>query len=129
MQESSKKLPGFDAPDLAREVENLTSAQLDSLPFGVIGLDANGIVRVFNKAEREISGFKDRAAQGRSFFVDVAPCMDNGYFKGRIDHARKAGSLNISFTFVGDFEDRDREISVRAQAARDGGIWIFHQRK
>ena len=73
-------------------------------------------------------GRGDRPAEGRLFFVDVAPCMDNGYFKGRIDKARAVGTLDIAFSFIGDFEDRAREIAVRAQSSPDGGIWIFHHR-
>ena len=118
-------LPPFDTPRLAEAVELLTPEQLDLLPFGVTGLDSQNLVRVFNKAEAEHSGFGDRAAAGRLFFVDVAPCMNNGYFKGRIDKARREGTLDITFNFVGDFSDCERELTVRAQSGKDGGFWIF----
>lgn len=122
------ELPTFSTPDLAGAVEALSRDKLDALPFGVIRLDENNVVQIYNKTEAKNSGRDERPTEGRLFFIDVAPCMDNGYFKGRIEQARKAGKLNISFTFIGDFADRAREISVRAQAANDGGIWIFHQR-
>ena len=121
-------LPDFSTPKLAEAVQGLSIEDIDRLPFGVIGLDSSGVVRVFNKAEARLSGLSDREAHGRLFFVDIAPCMDNGYFKGRIDKARAAGTLDIAFNFIGDFEDRAREISVRAQSSSDGGIWIFHHR-
>ena len=54
--------------------------------------------------------------------------MDNGYFKGKIDAARASGALDIEFTFVGDFSDRSRELTVRVQSAKDGGTWICHKR-
>ena len=95
----------------------------------MIGLDSNDQVRVYNATEARLSGYgSSRPSHGRSFFVDVAPCMNNSYFKGLIDKARAAGTLDIRFTFVGDFADRNRELTVRAQSARDGGIWIFHRR-
>ncbi len=122
------QLPSFDTPELATAVEALPARELDLLPFGVIGLDTKGVVRVFNATEAQSSGRKSRPSHGLDFFVDVAPCMDNGYFKGRIEKALKAGKLDISFTFIGDFSDRNRELSVRAQSASDGGIWIFHDR-
>ena len=121
-------LPHFDTPNLAEKVEVLTQEEIDRLPFGVIGLDSQGTVRVFNKTEAELSGYGSRPSHGTTFFVDVAPCMNNGYFKGRIEKARAAGKLDISFTFVGDFSDRNRELSVRVQGAKDGGTWIFVQR-
>jgi photoactive yellow protein len=122
-------LPDFETPKLAAAIEALSREDIDRLPFGVIGLNPDGSVRIYNKAEAELSGYKDRPSHGRLFFVDVAPCMDNGYFKGRIDKALKAGTLDISFSFVGDFSDRDRELFVRAQSASDGGYWIFIHRE
>jgi photoactive yellow protein len=123
-----KTLPDFDLPMLARAVEALTADEIDMLPFGVIGLDHEGVVRLYSKTEARLSGRKSRPTEGLLFFTDVAPCMDNEYFKGRIDKALKAGTLDIAFTHVGDFSDRRRELSVRVQSATDGGVWIFHQR-
>lgn len=118
----------FHAADLAAAVEALDVAQIDQLPYGVIGLDPAGIVRIYNRTEAQLSGRKDRPTVGHAFFADIAPCMDNAYFKGRIDAARAAGTLDIEFTFIGDFADRERELSVRVQSAGDGGVWIFHKR-
>lgn len=123
-----RSLPSFDTDRLAEAVEALSPEELDLLPFGVTGLDTEGVVRVCNRAEKEFSGYADRAALGRLYFVDVAPCLNNGYFKGRIDKARRDGTLDICFSFVGDFSDSERELSVRAQSASDGGLWIFIER-
>src|SRR5271166_27482 len=116
-----KTLPDFDLPNLAEAIEALTPEQIDQLPFGVIGLDTQGAVRLYSKTEAEQSGFGSRPAHGKIYFEDVAPCMNNGYFKGRIDKARAAGKLDICCTFTGDFIDRDRDLTVRVQSAKDGG--------
>jgi photoactive yellow protein len=121
-------VPDFQTPNLAAAIEALSPEEIDRLPFGVVGLDADGSIRVFNQTEARLSGYRNRPAHGRLFFIDVAPCMNNGYFKGRIDKALKAGTLDISFSFVGDFNDCDRELFVRAQSASDGGCWIFIHR-
>ena len=122
------KLPDFDTPRLADAIEELSADEINQLPFGVIGLDQDGRVRAYSKTEATLSGFGNRPILGKSFFTDVAPCMDNGYFKGKIDKARAAGRLDIRFSFIGDFSDRNRELTVRVQSAKDGGIWIFHKR-
>ncbi len=122
------ELPDFQTPNLAELVARLTPGEIDQLPYGVVCLDAENIVRVFNKTEARESGFGDRVAPGRRFFVDIAPCMDNGYFKGRIDKALRAGTLDIAFSFVGDFADTERELDVRIQSGSDGGRWIFIRR-
>ncbi len=118
-------LPTFNTAHLADAVEALASDELDKLSFGVVRLDPQGVVRVYNRTRTEQSGRGMMPTKGLSYFADVAPCLDNGYFKGRIDKARAAGALDISFSFIGDFNDRNREISVRAQPAKDGGTWIF----
>jgi photoactive yellow protein len=122
-------LPDFETKNLAEALEALTAEEIDQLPFGVIGTDPGGIVRVFSKAEAALSGYGSRPALGKDFFTDIAPCMANSHFKGRIDKARAAGALSISFTFIGDFEDSDRELSIRVQSAKDGGIWIAIKRE
>ena len=121
-------VPDFETPKLAEAIEQLQPDEIDRLPFGVIGLDANDQVRVYSATEARLSGYGGRPTHGKAFFLDVAPCMNNSYFKGLVDTARAAGTLDIRFTFVGDFSDRSRELTVRVQSAKDGGIWIFHQR-
>jgi hypothetical protein len=37
--------------------------------------------------------------------------------------------VELEFHHVGDFEDRDRELTVRIQSARTGGYWIFLRRE
>ena len=33
-----------------------------------------------------------------------------------------------SFSFIGDFNDPNRELDVRVQSATNGGYWIFMRR-
>jgi photoactive yellow protein len=124
----SANLPLFDTPKLAEAVEQLPTDQVDQLAFGAIRLDLTGAVTFMSQRERELSGRGDRPSIGLSFFTDIAPCMANPHFKGRIDAALAAGTLDAEFTHVGDFADRDREMRVRAQSAADGGVWLFLKR-
>lgn len=121
-------LPSFDQPHLARAIESLRPEEIDALPFGTIRLDEAGRVVFYSKAEGRLSGRGDRPVLGYDFFKDIAPCMDADHYKGRLDRALKARTVDIEFTHIGDFEDRDRELRVRIQSASDGGCWIFHSR-
>jgi photoactive yellow protein len=121
-------LPDFESPDLAHVVECMPLEAVDRLPFGVIRLDKDGIVTFYSKREAELSGRGGIPTVGLKFFSEVAPCMDNPGFRGRIEAARAAGTLDIEFNHLGDFADRSRELCVRAQSASDGGVWLFHQR-
>ncbi|UEM21254.1 PAS domain-containing protein [Skermanella mucosa] len=118
----------FDMPDLAGAIERLSGSEVDALSFGAIRLDAKGDVTFYSAAEARLSGYGTRPALGRSFFTDMAPCMDDKEFRGRIDHARAAGKYNLEFGWIGDFADRARELQVRIQPASDGGCWIFIRR-
>ena len=81
----------FDEPRLAEAVEKLSSEQVNALPFGAIRLDADGRVVSYSDAERRLSGYA-KEVFGRSFFVDIAPCMNNSKFRGRIEKARGGGA-------------------------------------
>ena len=128
MPKTSGSDPTFDTPNLAVEVEKLSFESVDRLSFGAIKLDRAGAVIFISQRERELSGRGDRPAIGLDFFTEIAPCMDNPRFKGRIDEAVAAGTLDAEFTHVCDFADRDRELFVRAQSASDGGVWLFMKR-
>lgn len=122
-------MPSFERPDLASAVEGLTAAELDDLPFGVVRLDHQGRVVAYIATEAELSGRGARAVLGRDFFTDVAPCLSGPDYKGRIDTAIAAGSVDIEMGCVGDFKDPDGEYRARILSASDGGLWIFHQRE
>jgi len=46
----------FNAPDLARRIDQLIQSDLDQLPFGVILLAREGIVLVYSQTEVRQSG-------------------------------------------------------------------------
>ncbi|MFO1024151.1 MAG: hypothetical protein U1E70_03115 [Acetobacteraceae bacterium] len=120
--------PDFDAPELARAIETLSADLIDTLPFGCVRLDANGIVVFYSTTERQLSGSGDRARVGLDFFTQVAPCMSAPAFRGRLESAMHTGRLDLEFGWVGDFDDAQREMRVRIQSATGGGCWIFIQR-
>jgi photoactive yellow protein len=121
-------LPDFDEPTLARAAEQLSEAQIDALPFGAIRLNADGTVEYYSNAERRLSGSGDRQRLGLHFFDQIAPCMDNDQYRGRVQKAIASGTLDLEFSHIGDFGDRDRELTVRIQSSSTGGYWIFMHR-
>jgi photoactive yellow protein len=120
--------PAFDAAHLAPMVEQLDAAVIHALPYGAVHLDRDGRVLFFSEAEGRLSGYAPRRPEGRHFFTEVAPCLGTADFRGRIERAQAAGTLDIEFDYVGDFDDPDKEVRCRVQSAGDGGIWIFTQR-
>jgi len=121
-------VPDFDTPDLARVVEALTPDAVDALPFGCTRIDADGLVVVYNDAERRQSGSGERARVGLNFSTQVAPCMDTPAFRGRIEKAMRAGRLDLEFGWIGDFSNAQQSLRVRVQSATGGGCWLFLER-
>jgi len=119
----------IDMAGLAEAVERLPAEAVDALPFGSIKLDQDGVVSFYSAAESKLSGYGSRPALGKSFFVEMAPCMDTPAFRGRIERARAAGKYDLEFGWIGDFSDRSRELRVRVMPASDGGCWIFISRE
>lgn len=66
----------FDAPDLLAQLDGPT-ADIDTLPFGVVVMDRSGTVTAYNHAESELSGLAPSSVIGRNFFEQVGPCTNN----------------------------------------------------
>jgi hypothetical protein len=58
----------------------------------------------------------------------VATCKDTHDFRGRIARAREAGPVDLEFGWSGDFADRKRDLRIRVQSTRQGGVWIMIDR-
>jgi photoactive yellow protein len=122
-------LVGFDSPRLAEDVEKLSPDQIDALPFGAIRLDRDGNITFFSARERQQSGYRHEALS-RSFFADVAPCLDTPQYRGQLEKALRDGGLDVEFADIVDLPDgrRDVEVRVRMQSGPSGANWIFTQR-
>lgn len=59
------------------ELQTMPADVCNHLPFGVIGLDAAGITRVYNETEARMAGLNPGRVLGTSFFDAVAQCMNN----------------------------------------------------
>ena len=116
----------FDAPDLAARIEQLTAAQIDSLPFGVVRLDFEGIILLYSATEARQSGYGSQPV-GLNFF-EIARCAGKNDFHAQIVRAQEEGHVDLEFALPGDFSDASREVRLRVLSARDGGLWMFMQR-
>jgi len=116
----------FNAPDLARRVEDLSQSELDALPFGVILIDRHGTVRFYSQTEARLSGY-GALPLGRNLF-ELSACLGSDDFRGRIVEAMEAGTVDLEFGWQGDFADPKRDLRIRVQSAAQGGVWILVER-
>jgi photoactive yellow protein len=118
----------MDPRELQARVEAASPSELDSLSFGVIRLDDADNVIFFSRTEARQSGFGDRTAVGKKFWTELAPCMGTPEFLRRLEQAKRAGTLDLTFEQIGDFDDAERQLQVRMIAASRNGVWVFVRR-
>lgn len=116
----------FDEPRLAARLEQLSPDDIDALPYGVIHLDRELKVVLYSKVEARQSGF-GRQPVGESFFP-LTCRMGTDDFRGRIERAMADGDVDLEFGWSGDFNDPKRDMHIRVQSARDGGVWVCIER-
>jgi len=116
----------FNAANLATQIEALSQHDLDNLPFGVILLDRAGTVLFYSETEARQSGY-NAIPLGKNLF-DIARCMGREDFRGRLMRAMEEGPVDLEFGWPGDYSDPKRELRIRVQSARRGGVWMFIER-
>lgn len=104
----------FESPDLFANLELADAATLDSLDFGIIGFDQEGVVRRYNTLESELSGLSMQRVVGFPLFTVVAPCMNNFLVAQRFDDAAEEGrTLDVIIDYVFTLRMRPRKVKLR----------------
>jgi photoactive yellow protein len=94
------KLPNFDDLGMLAFLNKASGAEIDMLPFGVIGFDTKGIVTRYSSVEAQFAGLSAQRVVGNALFTVVAPCMNNHMVSQRfID----AGVSRIAMDTVIDY--------------------------
>jgi photoactive yellow protein len=108
----------FDDLQLLPQIESAGDAELDSLDFGLIGFDADGVVRRYNAYESRAAGLSLPRVLGHALFTVVAPCMNNFLVAQRFDDALEAGSaLDATIDYVLTLRMRPVKVKLRLLAA------------
>ena len=104
----------FTDTGLLDQLTRATDGELDELEFGVIGFDADGLVRRYNAFESRLAGLSPPRVLGHPLFTMVAPCMNNYMVAQRFDDARGAGtSLDVTLDYVFTLRMRPTKVMLR----------------
>ena len=111
----------FEDPLLLSELEHCTDPELDTLEFGVIGLDTQGLVVRYNAFESQAAGLSPARVLGQPLFTTVAPCMNNFMVAQRFEDAAESGeSLDATIDYVLTLRMRPVKVKLRLLAAAAG---------
>jgi photoactive yellow protein len=111
-----------------QKVDSISEKELDSLPYGVIQLDAQGTVLRYNAYEAGLSHVAKQKVLGKNFFKEIAPCTDMKDFYGRFQDGIDGGELHCTFRFHFAFKESPRDVTVTLfYNKRDETVWVLVQ--
>jgi len=107
----------FSLPQILDRLLVLDAAELDRLEFGVIGIDADTVVRDYNALEAKMAGLSKERVIGHPLFTVVAPCMNNFMVAQRLEDAAAAGvALDLTLDYVLTLRMRPVKVQLRLLA-------------
>jgi len=96
----------------------MTPDALDTLTFGVIGFDADTLVRQYNATESRLAGLTADRVIGLPLFTTVAPCMNNFMVAQRFeDAAADQLPLDATIDYVLTLRMRPSKVRLRLMAS------------
>jgi photoactive yellow protein len=111
---------------LYKQVDTMTSRELDALPQGVIQLDPEGRILQYNLYEENLANMKREHTVGRNFFKEVAPCTDVQDFQGRFEAGVAARKLNHAFRYHFSFPKNPTDVEVEMHySPTTDTVWVF----
>jgi photoactive yellow protein len=108
----------------------LSRDQADAAQFGIVKVDDQGQILLYNRYESELAGVPVASAEGKNFFTQVAICTNNRLFFGKFKDGVASGHLDVSFNYV--FTYKMKPTNVIIQLYRDQASstnWIFVKKK
>lgn len=126
---SAIKTIAFGKADVENVLARMDDAQLNKLTFGAIELDDNGHILKYNATEGAITGRDPKAAVGKNFFTEVAPCTNRPEFKGVFEAGVRRKNLNTLFEYVFDHQMKPTKVRIHMMRSISGtSNWIFVKR-
>ena len=120
----------FTDPGLPARLDQAADADLDGLDFGVIGFDAQTLVRRYNSFESKAAGLSPQRVLGQALFTVVAPCMNNFMVAQRFEDAAAQGlALDATLDYVLTLRMRPIKVKLRLLATPAGSTrYVLVQR-
>jgi photoactive yellow protein len=103
---------------------NISEAEFDALPFGIIRIDREGKILQYNAFEEQLSGRARGDVVGKNFFTEVAPCTDVQDFRGRLLSMKPEAVVNVQFPFTFPFKYA-RHVFIHIVSGPGQTYWIF----
>ena len=111
---------------ILNKLGNLTRIEADNAAFGIIKLDADGKILLYNKYESILAGVPIEKAEGRNFFTDIAVCTNNRIFFGKFKEGIAQGNLDLVFNYVFTYKMKPTNVVIHLYYDKISKTnWVF----
>jgi photoactive yellow protein len=109
----------------SQDISNMSPAEFDAMPFGMIRLDRTGTVKAYNQWEAQLARRKVTDVVGKNFFTEVAPCTNVTEFRGKLDELAKTTDKTYIFDYDFRFPWGTRRVRVRFVVESADERWVL----
>ena len=116
----------FIEDSVVEQIGTMGRDQIDNLAYGVIKLDDEGRILLYNKFESDKAGVPVSEAEGKLFFSQIAPCTNNAIFLGSFQKGVGEGQMDLIFPYT--FTYKMKPTPVKVHLYRKTGSsenWVF----
>lgn len=111
---------------ILNKLGNLTRIEADNAAFGIIKLEADGKILLYNKYESILAGVPIEKAEGKNFFTDIAVCTNNRIFFGRFKEGVAQGNLDLVFNYVFTYKMKPTNVVIHLYHDKISKTnWVF----
>ena len=119
----------FATDDVLLQLPHMSNEELDTLPFGVIGLDDQGFVLQYNQYECTLAHRTKEDTIGKDFFQEIAPCTKSPIFSGLFFHGVQQDNLCAFVSYFFDFRSNPTHVWIHMHRCPTKTNWILVQKK
>jgi len=120
----------FVTAEIGSNLASLSRDAADAAEFGIVKVDDEGRIELYNKYEAELAGVTPAAAEGRNFFTEIAPCTNNKLFHGRFQSGVAADELDSEFNYTFTYKLRPTNVAIHLKRDPETkSNWVFVKKK
>jgi photoactive yellow protein len=116
----------FVSNNILDALPNISRVDADAASIGIVQVDDQGTIKLYNKWESEMADVPVPSAEGRNFFTQVAPCTNNRLFFGKFKDGVAQGALDAEFNYTFSYKMKPTNVQIRLfRHAPSRTNWVF----
>lgn len=120
----------FVPSQVISSLQSLSPSSADSQPFGIVQVDDNGNITLYNKWEADLAGIAQASAHGKNFFTQIAPCTNNRLVHGKFKDGVAKGDMDSEFGYTFTYKMKPTNVTLRLYRHQASGTnWVFVGKK